>query len=137
MVELVIVIVVVGILAAIAFPSYDEYVKRARRGDGTETLLAAAQSLEVFRGRSATYTTDVGLANIETTSPDAYYDNLTISAGPCGDIGNCYTITIRPTNKNGQNQDEVKCFRLGSNGTREWHPTDSTCAAAAGWIEGW
>ena len=135
LIEMVIVVLIIGVISAIAFPSYDSYVKKARRGDGTETLLAAAQNLEVYRGQRGSYTTNAAIANIETTSPDGYYNNLNNQGEPCGDIDNCYTITIVPTTKNGQNRDDVQCFRLRSNGAKEWHPT--SCTAGSGWHDGW
>lgn len=46
LIELMIVIVVVGILAAIAYPSYQRQVQQTRRADGQAALLQAAQQLE-------------------------------------------------------------------------------------------
>ncbi|WP_369158435.1 type IV pilin protein [Candidatus Thiodiazotropha sp. LNASS1] len=126
LVELMVVILIVGILAAIAFPSYDEYVKRARRGDGTETLLAAAQSFEVFRARTATYPNDIALVNLNDESPDGYYGNLTV-LDPTVDcpIVSCYIIQIQAQNQ--QANDDITAFRLSSSGVEEryedgaWH----------------
>jgi len=46
LIELMIVIVVIGILAAIAYPSYVDQIRKTRRSDGEATLLATAQVLE-------------------------------------------------------------------------------------------
>ena len=44
--ELVIVVAIIGIIAAFAYPSYTDYVREARRTDGHSTLLKTAQRYE-------------------------------------------------------------------------------------------
>ena len=46
LIELMITVAVVGILTAIALPSYQSYVERSRRADGRAALLRAAQWME-------------------------------------------------------------------------------------------
>jgi type IV pilus assembly protein PilE len=46
LIELMIVVIIVGILAAIAVPSYRAYTIRANRADGKAALMAAAGALE-------------------------------------------------------------------------------------------
>jgi type IV pilus assembly protein PilE len=46
LVELMIVVAIVGILAAIAYPSYQAQVTKSRRAEGKALLLEVAQSLE-------------------------------------------------------------------------------------------
>lgn len=46
LIELMVTVAVIGILASIAYPSYQEYVKRANRVDAKAVLLETAQVLE-------------------------------------------------------------------------------------------
>ncbi|MCU7882784.1 MAG: prepilin-type N-terminal cleavage/methylation domain-containing protein [Candidatus Thiodiazotropha sp. (ex Lucinoma annulata)] len=126
LIELMVVVLIVGIIAAIAFPSYDGYIKRARRGDGTETLLAAAQSFEVYRARLATYPDDIALVNLNAESPEGYYGNLTI-LNPTAEcpIVSCFVIQIEP--QDAQTLDDIQGFRFSSTGVEQrlensvWH----------------
>ena len=77
LVELMIVVAIIGILAAIAYPSYRQYVIRANRTSAKTTLLQMAQAYERCYARTNTY---VGCVTLPYTTPDANYQ-VTASAG--------------------------------------------------------
>lgn len=62
LIEVMIAVVVIGILAAIAYPSYIEQVRKSRRADATTALLTAAQTLERFYTENNTYATATAAA---------------------------------------------------------------------------
>ena len=57
LIELMITIAVVGILAAVAYPSYQDYVRKGRRVDAKTALMDAAQGMERYYTENMTYGT--------------------------------------------------------------------------------
>jgi type IV pilus assembly protein PilE len=100
LIELLIVVVVVGILAAVAWPSYTRYVTRARRSDAQQFMLDISSRQEQYLLDARAYTgalnstglnlTRTGWSCSATTCSNAYY-NVTVAAtaGPPP----AYTVT--------------------------------------------
>ena len=65
LIEIMITLVIVGILGSMAYPSYIEYLTRARRIDGQTALLELANQMEQFYTENQTYLT----ATLGTGSP--------------------------------------------------------------------
>ena len=62
LIELMIVIVIVGILFAIALPSYQSSVLRGHRADAQGILMDISAREERFMAQNNTYTTDINTA---------------------------------------------------------------------------
>ena len=96
LIELMVVVGIVGIMASIAFPSYNSFVRQANRTDATRTMQLAAQSLERCYSRSFKYTAcNVGGTVINNNStmqtPNAFY-TITFAIPDNQD----YTLTAVP-----------------------------------------
>lgn len=63
LIELVVVMIIVGVLAAIAIPTYRQYVLRSQRSDAKDALLALATAQEKFYLQCNTYATAIAAAN--------------------------------------------------------------------------
>lgn len=60
LIELMIVVAVIGILAAIAYPNYQQYQLKAGRSDGHAKLTQVMQTQERFYSQNQTYTINLG-----------------------------------------------------------------------------
>jgi type IV pilus assembly protein PilE len=64
LIELMIVIVVLGVIAAIAYPSFIDQIKKARRSDAKQALMDVAAKLEVFYQDNKGYPTAASMVNL-------------------------------------------------------------------------
>ena len=74
--EILIVVAIIGIIAAIGYPQYQNYVREARRADGHSALSRLAAQQERFFADNNTYTSDLqGDLNYPNPalSPDGHY----------------------------------------------------------------
>lgn len=121
LIEVMIVIVIVGILLAIAMPSYENSMQKGRRADAKAALLAIANQQEQHMLDQGTYTedmTDLGFGADPYISEEGHYS---VDAAACGTgtIATCYVLTADPVPGSPQT-DDLRCtqFTLGSNGSK-------------------
>jgi type IV pilus assembly protein PilE len=69
LIELMIVVVIIGILAAISYPSYQKSVVEARRSDAYNSLSQLANDLEKFYSECSAYTENITSASRSCTAP--------------------------------------------------------------------
>ena len=86
LIELVIIVTVVGILAAIAIPAYTDYVVRARRADAQSVMFDLQQKQEKWRANHSTYGNlqadgSIGTATAATYSTTYYNYTITFASG--------------------------------------------------------
>jgi len=132
--ELMIVLVIIGLLAGVALPTYQSQMVRARRTDAQSSLLGFAQSMERHYAQNFTYAaaatgggnTGAPLAAVfPSTSPregTAYY-NLTIQAADASS----YNLRATPIASTRQNGDGY--IELNSLGRRAWDKDNSGALA--------
>ncbi len=121
LIELMTVLVVVAILAAIAVPSYRNYLLRAQRTDARTALLRVQGAQEKFLLQQNRYATDeeldqpppAGLGQ-QRESENGFYRLSMTNASTTE-----YELTATPVSGRGQ-QDDTKCalFRINHNGIK-------------------
>jgi type IV pilus assembly protein PilE len=122
LIEILIVVVIVGILAAIAYPSYRNQVLSSRRADAQQALMSLASAMERHHSQNLTYegaADDGENTGAPAIFPDEApldgkrkYYNLRITAASVDD----YTLQAQP--KNDQAGDGL--LEITADGTRGW-----------------
>lgn len=120
LIELMIAVAVVGILAAIAYPAYQEQVRQTRRTEVASLLLENAQLLERHFTRNGAY--DAGAVALATQSPvngPALY-TITVVRG-----SNTYTLTATAASGGIMGGDACAIYTFNQLGQRT--PADAKC----------
>lgn len=89
LIELVIVITVIGILAALATSQYSRYVLRAHRAEAWTAMLQIQSAEEKYYMQNSTYT-----ANLTAAPPTGLGLSLNSSGGNYATLSNYYSITV-------------------------------------------
>lgn len=127
LIELLVTMAIVGILASIAIPSYNNYVIKSRRAEGRSFIIEIMQRQEKFYTENSTYTTtltQVGYPAATAMSEDGHY-RVTAAAALDG-IGNNVILTAQPI---GSQASDTECgsFIMNSNGSKTTSTSALTC----------
>lgn len=99
LIEVMVVVAIVGILAAIAMPSYTDYVRRGKIQEATATLADFRIKMEQFFQDNRTYATaTIGAAGATLSTSGTKYFTYAFSVGP---TATTYTITATGVAANG------------------------------------
>ena len=97
LIELMVVVALLGILASIAYPAYQDQMMKSRRTDGHAELMSIMNAQERFFTNFGSYTTSLtgaapaGLGLADVASEKGHY---TVTAAACGaGIAQCVALT--------------------------------------------
>ena len=114
LIEVMIVVAIVGFLAAIAIPAYNDYVTRSRRSDAFTALETVRAAQEMYRAEQGFYAGALGsLAGCSDTMAG---DNYTVSV--TRNSNTTYTATADSEDKQSGDFD----FRIDQDGEQEYRP---------------
>lgn len=123
LIELMVTVAIIGILAAIAYPSYNNHVRKTKRAEGKTRLLQVAQLEERWFTEKNTYTTNVAsllgvtapVYSSSTNDPSSGYQ-ITAAAAAGGTIANSFVLTASA--QNDQTNDTCGNLTLSSTGAK-------------------
>jgi type IV pilus assembly protein PilE len=135
--EIMIVVIIISILAAIALPAYKQSMLKGRRSDARQALMSVANREEQFMLDRSTYTKnmkDLGFDvadNAPMISEDKHYSvnrvHDTVAGTDCDvDVATCYVLRATPVSTSPQ-VDDKRCtsFTLDSSGAQTATGTDT------------
>lgn len=129
LVELMIVIAIIAILAAVSYPAYNRYVDKARRIDAQKSLLEASQAMQRFYAEQSPFTyagatlgaTGIYPNQVPLTGGTAFYQ-LSIQTQ------SQTAFTLRATPINGQIGDGY--LEITSTGEMRWDQDNDSAISA-------
>lgn len=114
LIELMIALVVVGILVAIAYPSYESAMVKTRRASAQAHLMDIAQRQQLFLMDSRSYTSNLTDLKVTTPSDVSRYYTITVPVG----TGTLPTFTATATPIAGSSQATDGTLSLDSTGAK-------------------
>ena len=127
LIEVMVVVVIIGILAAIAYPSYRNHVLKTRRAAAQGCLVELAQWMERFYTTNLRYDQDRSGTDVDDLLPNtqcrqdlADYYTFSFSGNPTAT-----TFTLQAVPKGAQASDPCGTLKLDEAGRRS--PTTAGC----------
>jgi len=126
LIELMIVIAIIGILAAIALPAYQDYIARSQMSEAMNLAGGQKASVTEFRSNRGTWPADNSTAGIaaSTDIKGKYVASVAI-------VGNSTSGTITATMKASDVSDKIKGTALTLTGTETSGSYTWTCSSTA------
>lgn len=108
LIEILIAVIIVGVLLAVALPSFTDSMRKGRRSEAFAAMAALQQAQERFRSSNTTYSSALPSGIASTSSPSGYYALSVVSASATGyelladgtgssqaNDGNCARLAIK------------------------------------------
>lgn len=130
LIELMIVVVIIGIILAVALPAYQDSLTRGRREDGKAKMAEVAQKLERYYSEKLTFTTELtklGYPADASVASDRGYYTIAVAANDSSTIASSFKITATPTGVQATKDTLCKKLYLTSDNVRTAEGTGNTC----------
>ncbi|MBI5782942.1 MAG: prepilin-type N-terminal cleavage/methylation domain-containing protein [Gammaproteobacteria bacterium] len=152
LIELMITVVIIGIIAAIAYPSYSNYMTQTRRSDAQIALTTAANQQERFFTECNSYAPSITAARpatcppvpadsglgLSSLSPERHYVITLVTPTTACPISSCYVLQAAPATTaqggTGLQQSTDGNFRITSTGVKTWDKANDG-AYSAKWTD--
>lgn len=142
LIELMVVVAIIGVLAAIAIPSYQSYIARGNRAAARVALSQAAQYMQRFYAANDRYDADrTGSQTIWATMPPTFmrapadgtqlYELSNTGANPSSATASTFTLIMRPVTTASMANDKCGGFSLTQAGVKGITAASPTAALIA------
>lgn len=142
LIEIMVVVAIVGVLVAIALPSYQSYIARGNRAAARSALSQAAQYMQRFYAANDRYDADrTGAQTIWATMPPALlrspadgtqlYAISNTGAGPSTATASTFTLIMRPLSTASMANDKCGGFTMTQSGAKGITAAGATAALIA------
>jgi type IV pilus assembly protein PilE len=112
LIEIMVVVMIVGILALIAVPAYNDSIRKSRRSEAFAALAGVQQAQERWRGGNPAYSSSMDELGAATTTPNGYYTiDVAAPAEDDGTLATGYVATAAAVAGTTQ-ADDTQCARL-------------------------
>ena len=120
LIEVLTAMVIIGILAGVAIPAYQNTVSKTRRADGKGLAIDIAAREERHFMQYNTYTTDIAGASGLNTSADSSegYYSAAVAACGSGTIASCFTVTVTARDAQLKSDENCKTLTLTNTGIK-------------------
>jgi len=115
LIEMLIVVALISILAAVALPSYREYIKKSYRSEAQSYLMSLASRQQQFLVDTRAYATFATLTSVLPTPTNVGAAYVVTMPDPAG-VPPAFTVTATP--KTGQASEKCGTLTINQTGTK-------------------
>lgn len=128
LIELMIVVAIIGIIAAVGYPSYRNYTLDAKRSDAYTALTRLASQQERYYADNNEYATKATELGYASDTPDSNEGNWSLSvAAPNKETA--FTVTATAGGAKSHKDDDCKTLTLASTGLKSGKDKDDNANA--------
>ncbi|KXJ32827.1 MULTISPECIES: type IV pilin protein [unclassified Pseudomonas] len=129
LIEVMIVVAIVGILAAIAYPSYMEHIRKGNRADAEATLMQLSQFMERYYTGTGRYSKTANRTDVPDNPAPPYPTGTPYTFSiSVGDAGASYTATATRNSSGVMANDKCGDLKLTNTGKKDQTGTGATTA---------